>query len=375
MTDLQALFFAPENILFSESQGRRFAARRGRKEVWAVNPVAGRTLELLNEPRTLATLCSVIANEYDIEFSACASVLSPYLKNLEQLGWIEPLPDLDPAAVMRRRYLELLKRALVNLLYPEHELWMRHVAKAGHHVDKAARDRELRDIRHLQPDAYAALIHCKHFGEVMYGEPTRDSHTMVGLRRLNNLEYCARRVFAEQVAGDFLEAGVCQGGATIFLRALQVAFGEEERRTWVADSFQGLPPPVLPQDISHNMDFIEARFPWLAISEETVRENFRIYDLLSEQVRFIPGWFDQTLESTPTGPLALLRVDADLYQSTRDVLAGLYDRVSVGGYVIIDDYGSFAACRKAVDEFRQHRGITEDIRFIDSTGIFWRKMR
>lgn len=367
----QSLFFSPEEIVFGESAGRSIAARRGSTEYRAVNEVAEVALKALAEPQTLATLCTRLMEEFDIDRPGCEQALTPLLDALEQDGWIEGLNDEAPESAMRRRYLHLLKRALVNLLYAEHELRMRHLARLTPPVDPRMRERELRDIRWLQPEAHAALVRSKHCGGVMYGEPTRDAHTMVGLLRLDNLEYCARKVFADRIPGDFLEAGVCQGGAAIFLRALQVAFGEGDRVTWVADSFQGLPPPSLPQDT--DMDFTESRFPWLAMSEATVKENFRTYDLLSDQVRFIAGWFEDSLPNTPTGPLALLRIDADLYKSTLDVLEALHERVSLGGYVIIDDYGAFAPCREATDEFRQRLGITAPLRRIDWSGVFWRK--
>jgi O-methyltransferase len=196
---------------------------------------------------------------------------------------------------------------------------------------------------------------------------------MVGLRRLENLEQCAARVFADGIPGDFMEAGVCQGGASIFLRALQVAYGEPHRQTWVADSFEGLPVPSHPEDVEHGLDFSEPRQPWLAASLRAVQDNFRTYDLLSDAVRFVPGWFSETLHALPAERLAILRVDADLYESTRDVLDALYDRVSPGGYVVIDDYWAFEPCRMAVDRFLAERGAVVELRRIDWSAVFWRK--
>ena len=87
---------------------------------------------------------------------------------------------------------------------------------------------------------------------------------------------------------------------------------------------------------------------------------------------FLPGWFRDTLAGAAVPPLAILRVDADLYESTRDALASLYDRVSPGGFVIVDDYDAFAPCRRAVQEFRHARGITAPIRHIDRMAVYWR---
>lgn len=168
-----------------------------------------------------------------------------------------------------------------------------------------------------------------------------------------------------------MEAGACQGGASIFMRALQVAFGEERRAMWVADSFQGLPVPTFEVDVP--LDFRESKVPWLAASLQAVQDNFRTYDLLSDQVHFVEGWFSESLPAAPIGPLALLRLDADLYESTTDVLTALYDKVVPGGFIIIDDYHAFRACRSAVDEFRAARGITDPLRRVDWTAVYWQK--
>jgi hypothetical protein len=238
-------------------------------------------------------------------------------------------------------------------------------------MDRLELQRAMRDVREDDPDAFAELVRCKQDGQNFRGAVTRDAHTMIGLRRLENIEWCATQVFADSVEGDFLEAGVCQGGAAVFLRALQEAYDEGHRRTWVADSFEGLPPPR--DEIDAGLDFTEARMPWLAASLSSVQETFRAYELLSDQVRFVPGWFAESLPGCEVETIALLRVDADLYESTRDVLDALYDRVPAGGFVIVDDYYAFAACRTAVDEHRTRHGVTDPLRRVDWTATYWRK--
>jgi macrocin-O-methyltransferase TylF-like protien len=101
--------------------------------------------------------------------------------------------------------------------------------------------------------------------------------------------------------------------------------------------------------------------------------NFRRYGLLDEQVRFLKGWFRDTLPSAPIKTLALLRLDGDLYESTMDALSALYRKVVPGGFVIIDDYGDFEPCRRAIHEFRDKSGIDDPIERIDDSGVYWRK--
>lgn len=211
---------------------------------------------------------------------------------------------------------------------------------------------------------------------------TTRGHTMIGMRRLNNLQACIEDVLRNGVPGDFMETGVWRGGACIFMRALLKAdynshdhfHALETRSVWVADSFQGLPPPnpeKYPADNRNRLYEIKE----LAVSLEEVTANFAKYDLLDEQVKFLPGWFRDTLPKAPIKQLAILRLDGDLYESTIDALTHLYPKVSKGGYVIVDDYGLIWGCRKAVDDYRAEHGIT-DMRQVDPQdyreGVYWR---
>ena len=200
------------------------------------------------------------------------------------------------------------------------------------------------------------------------------AHTMIGLIRLANVRDCVTSVLADGVPGDLIETGAWRGGTTIFMRAILKAHGVTDRMVWVADSFAGLPPPDAdryPRDAGDRLH----QFAQLAVSLDQVRKNFRRYGLLDEQVRFLPGWFRETLPTAPIERLAVLRLDGDLYESTIQALEGLYDRLSVGGFVIVDDYGNVAGCRQAVHDFRDARGIKDPIRPIDWAGVYWRRSR
>jgi O-methyltransferase len=198
-----------------------------------------------------------------------------------------------------------------------------------------------------------------------------EAETMIGMKRLANVRACVESVIADGIPGDLIETGVWRGGATIYMRAILKAYGETDRTVFVADSFAGLPPfdgryEADAGDQHHTRDE-------LAISVEEVQENFRRYDLLDDQVQFLVGWFSDTLPGAPIEKLAVLRLDGDMYASTMDALEALYDKVSPGGYVIVDDYGVIPACAKAIHDFRDARGITDPIETIDAAGVFWRK--
>jgi O-methyltransferase len=143
---------------------------------------------------------------------------------------------------------------------------------------------------------------------------------------------------------------------------------------WLADSFQGLPKPD-PQRYEKDSGNPLWMAPELAVSLETVQENFRRYGLLDQQVAFLPGWFRNTLPTAPIGKLAVLRLDGDLYESTMIALRSLYPKLATGGYAIVDDYGVLECCRAAVDDFRAEFDIGEQVITIDWTGVYWRVER
>lgn len=201
----------------------------------------------------------------------------------------------------------------------------------------------------------------------------RTAETMIGLARLENLRASIRRIIDDDVPGDLLEAGVWRGGASIYMRAALEAYGDDRRAVWLADSFRGLPKPR-PQHAADAQDLHWAQTA-LMVPLEEVKANFERYDLLDERVRFLVGWFADTLPAAPVDALSLLRADGDMYGSTMDILGSLYDRVSVGGFVVIDDYGAIPGCKIATDEFRSARGIEEPLERIDWTGVYWRRVR
>lgn len=251
----------------------------------------------------------------------------------------------------RTAYLDLLKRSLVNWLY--HDIERSELLRLGDYalVKTPPFDPERRRIGR---------------------DFSVQAHTLVGFERLDNIQHCVETAISENIPGDLIETGVWRGGCCIFMRGLLKAYGITDRTVWVADSFRGLPRPneeQFPDDKGsrfHEMDV-------LAVPVESVRETFERYGLLDDQVSFLKGWFKDTLPDAPIDKLAVLRLDGDMYESTMDVLGSLYHRVSPGGFVIVDDYGAYAACRKAVHDFRDEHGVSEPIREVDWTGVYWRK--
>jgi hypothetical protein len=270
------------------------------------------------------------------------------------------------SSIAETRYLELLERTLSRAAFggdlravaPDRDSYAEYLFTLLR--EELGDDVEL--VRHRAYDPEARRV-----GK----DWPADAESMIGLERLANVRELALRALDDEVPGDLVETGVWRGGAAILMRAVLAARGITDRRVWVADSFQGLPKPDVeryPADAGDE----HWRRPELAVSRDEVAANFARYGLLDDQVRFLEGWFADTLPGAPIGSIALLRADGDMYGSTMDTLTALYDRVSPGGFVIIDDYGAIDACREAVEDFRRDRGIDAPIHEVDWTGVWWR---
>lgn len=255
-------------------------------------------------------------------------------------------------------YIELMKACVTNSIYDD-DL---DILNGRHELDPATG--KFFCVAGVKADPLK-----KYYGHIW---PSR-AHTMIGIPRLENVQQCVESVIADDIAGDLLEAGVWRGGASIFMRALLKAYGVTDRKVWVADSFAGL-PQVDAAKHPYDYSLVLHVYGDLAVSLEQVKKNFERYGLLDEQVRFLKGWFSDTLPAAPVDRLALLRVDGDHYESTMDVLNALYSKLTPGGYVILDDYNNRTeGCDHAVADFRRTHGITEEIRAIQGGGGYWRR--
>lgn len=195
--------------------------------------------------------------------------------------------------------------------------------------------------------------------------------TMIGLTRLDDLQRCVESIVADGVEGDLIEAGAWRGGASILMRATLDSLGADERTVWVADSFAGLPPPDaegFPED--RGLDL--SSFDFLAVPVEEVREHFARFGC-EHGVRFVQGFFDETLPGLRDRRWSLVRLDGDTYESTWLALQSLYPGLSAGGYLIVDDYLLIDECREAVDDFRRRHRIAEPIEEVDWNGARWRR--
>lgn len=247
--------------------------------------------------------------------------------------------------------------------------------------------------------------------------------TLIGPTRLDNIEACIKHVINNDVKGDIVEAGCWRGGALIYLKACLAIYDGNtptQRMLWGADLFPGLSslitsrskvlilkcllkirnllPKKLRQQLANRIMEAFPNEPYdnstldkiftfansftyvkkeslMSTSHQDLLEAFKRYDLYDERVRLMPGWFSETLPimKQEIKDIAILRLDADFYQSTLDALTNLYPKLSENGICIVDDYGGFAECRKAVDEYRQEHNIYDPLESVDGTCHYWIK--
>ncbi|OMB97782.1 macrocin O-methyltransferase [Mycobacterium sp. NS-7484] len=263
--------------------------------------------------------------------------------NLTRYGMQERMPE--QWSLRRRLFFKMLNRMLVR--------------SSAHRLDQAGPGGHRRTLVQRKRDLGI--------------DWPAEAETMIGMQRLTSLQSCVETVLADDIPGDLIECGVWRGGACILMRAVLAAYGDEARTVWLADSFQGLPPVDAANYKADKGLRTQSLSGILGVSETEVRANFQRYGLLDDQVRFLPGWFKDTLHDAPVDHIAVLRIDGDLYESTIQALEALYPRLSRGGFCIIDDYHDLKPCREAVTDYRAEHGISAEIVDIDGTAVLWRK--
>ena len=260
-----------------------------------------------------------------------------------------------------RRYLDLLRGALLDEHYLENELRIRHLLEAadGDPPDSS----KLADPGRYMASDLRRLELQRRTGELA-NAPSRNAppeglaYTTAGHARLNHIASCVEAISADHVQGDLVDCGAGRGGAAIFMRGLLGALDLPAPRVWVADDFD------------HRPDGAEgvAALPDL----NAVRRAFERFGLLDERVAFLQGEPDRSLREAPIEEIALLRLDGGDPRRIRPALDATYDRIAPGGFVVIDHYGT-ADARSAIEAFRSARGIGEQLEHVDWGASGWRR--
>lgn len=203
--------------------------------------------------------------------------------------------------------------------------------------------------------------------------------SMVSDERLYATILACRHVVEQGIPGDFVECGVYKGGNALIAAWLFKALGAP-RRVWLFDTFLGMTEPTeldrettqdeLPAMIEYRQKDRGDHNEWVYCPIDQVRAHFREAGLLDDRVVFVQGDVLQTLRRPSPLPeqVSILRLDTDWYESTKVELEVLYPRLSVGGVLLIDDYGHFTGAQQATDEYFANGVPRPLLNYTDYTG-------
>jgi len=228
------------------------------------------------------------------------------------------------------------------------------------------RSHRLRDIPRFAQRA-RAMIWPDHFARNVY--PVVREHTLLRYETLRSLYEAAREVVEQSIPGTAVECGVARGGSAATI-ATALSETDPSREVLLFDTFEGLPAPT-----RENPDYDRAVRLTGGCRGEMQEVDELFHRLGLRNYRLIQGMFQDTLPQADTGEISLLHIDGDWYESTRACLENLWDRVSDGGIVQIDDYGEWQGCKKAVDEFFGGRAIDVRLQYVDPSARRLVKLR
>lgn len=204
--------------------------------------------------------------------------------------------------------------------------------------------------------------------------------TMGGRQALENAFDVTAMAEDRGIPGALVECGVAEGGTSAMLAMTNRCLGNTSRAKWLFDSYEGLPEPTQ-EDYEGGTtgDFIRPlpKGACLGTVEQVEELMFETLCFSQNDTFLIKGWFQDSVprHRARIGDIAVLRLDGDWYESTKIPLENLYDFVSPGGFVIIDDYGTCFGSRKAVDEFRRERRLESPLNSDGRGGVWFEKPR
>ncbi len=201
-------------------------------------------------------------------------------------------------------------------------------------------------------------------------------YTMTSLERLKSLSDAVSYVVENGIEGDFVECGTWKGGSVMCMQKKLISLNKNDRNFWVFDTFEGMPEPEEIDKTFNNTSakkLLEADDKkettiWSYSNFEETSGNILTAGYPANKINFIKGMVEDTIPTTPIESIALLRLDTDWYSSTKLELEHLYPKLVKGGILIIDDYGHWEGCKKAVDEYFSINKIPVFMSRIDYTG-------
>ncbi len=203
-------------------------------------------------------------------------------------------------------------------------------------------------------------------------------YTMTSVERLYALYQGCKFVLDQNIPGDFVECGVWRGGSSLLMAKMLANRGIQNRKLYLYDTFEGMSNPGCAdvdlegkkaKDLMDDSESDKEESVWCLASLEDVQKNMSLSGVQAENLVYQKGKVEDTIPAhIPEKEIALLRLDTDWYESTKHELEHLYPKLSKGGVMILDDYGHWQGCRKAVDEYFKTNGNPILLNRIDYTG-------
>lgn len=201
-------------------------------------------------------------------------------------------------------------------------------------------------------------------------------YTMTNIERVKTFLDAIKYITNSEISGDIVECGVWKGGS-MMAAILQLNELNQKRNLWLYDTFEGMSEPsALDEDNRgrkaldrlNNEDKYTSNV-WAYSTLEEVQKNIESVNSKNLNLSFIQGKVEDTLQNKNNIPdkIAILRLDTDWYESTKAELDILYPKVIKGGIIIIDDYGHWKGCRKAVDEYIENNNLHIFLARVDYT--------
>jgi O-methyltransferase len=203
-------------------------------------------------------------------------------------------------------------------------------------------------------------------------------YTMTGIERMFALYKAVEYIVKNNIEGDFVECGVWRGGSTmVMLKTLQ-KFNVTNRKVWLFDTYEGMSAPTeddkdftnLSADTQLKKSKKDAEsIIWAYATLDDVKNNINLTNYPSENIFYIKGKVEDTIPNNEYfKSCSLLRLDTDWYESTKIELEHFYPLLQKKGVMIIDDYGHWQGCKKAVDEYFENQQFFPLLQRIDYTG-------
>ncbi|MFT3908924.1 MAG: TylF/MycF/NovP-related O-methyltransferase [Ferruginibacter sp.] len=202
-------------------------------------------------------------------------------------------------------------------------------------------------------------------------------YSMAGVERMFSLYTAVNYILSNNIKGDFVECGVWRGGSAMMIAKVLLSHNITDRKIFLYDTFEGMTAPTTEDVSTTGVDattmleqnkFSKDSRVWCYADLNDVQKNMRSTGFSQEKIVYVKGKVEETIPGNmPNENIALLRLDTDWYESTKHELIHLFPKLQIKGVLIIDDYGHWEGCKKAVDEYFEEHKINMLLNRVDYT--------